>query len=376
MKIAIYNLTTTTKAGGVESFTLGIACALAKRGHTVHIHGGRAVGGENIVETVHGQMECVTVFTYPYLNRRYVPNFGTRFRKFVERLSLSIFALVPLIRGKYDIIYIHKPYDLPVALLVAAISGAKAVFNSHGTEFFPGYRWMVKRLYRFFSCSTYNAIDVRLYTSIRPIVLYNGIDTERFRPLSRSKELIKRHSLNGQHILISICRLVGWKGLQYAIAALPHIDKSLSIKYFIGGEGPYENTLRQLAADLGVADKVVFLGRLPNAEIPAYYSIADVALYPSVADETFGISIAEAMSCGMPVVAGNIGGILEVVGDSGLLIPPKDELAIAKAVNTLLMDNELRQRLGISACDRVSHNFNWDMIAERFEQEIGVISDA
>jgi glycosyltransferase involved in cell wall biosynthesis len=77
------------------------------------------------------------------------------------------------------------------------------------------------------------------------------------------------------------------------------------------------------------------------------------------------------MSCGVPVVAGNVGGILEVVGDSGLLIPPKDEMAIARAVNTLLMNNELRQRLGMSACDRISHNFNWDTIAEKFEKEVG-----
>ncbi|MCG6553935.1 MAG: glycosyltransferase family 4 protein [Candidatus Magnetominusculus sp. LBB02] len=369
MKIALYNLTTTTKAGGIESFTLGIAAALAKRGHTVHIHGGR--GG--LTDTPSG----VTVFTYPYLDRTHVPNFGSRFRKLIERLSLGVFALIPLIRGKYDIIYIHKPYDLPVALLASAISGAKAVFNSHGTEFYPGYRWMVKRLYRFFSCSRYNALDVERKVSVRPVVLYNGIDTERFRPVVRSEELLKRHSLKDERVLISICRLVGWKGLQYAIAAIAKIDKSMKVKYLIGGEGPYEDTLRRLAADLRVSDRVEFLGRLSNDEIPAYYSIAHAALYPSVADETFGISIAEAMSCGVPVIAANVGGIPEVIADdTGILVAPKDDIAISKAINALFMDEELRKTLGGRAQSRIVSNFNWDVIAERFEREVGASDDA
>ncbi|MEO5359912.1 MAG: glycosyltransferase family 4 protein [Nitrospirota bacterium] len=370
MKIALYNLTTTTKAGGVESFTLGIASALARRGHTVHIYGGRG--------TIADMPQGVAVFTYPYLSRTRVPNFGSRFRKLIERLSLSIFALAPLIRGRYDYLYIHKPYDLPAALLASALSGAKVVFNSHGAEFFPGYRTMVKRIYKFFSCSLYNALDVERYASIRPIVLYNGIDMDKFKPLPKSAELVKRHSLkDGERVIVSICRLVGWKGLQYAIAALAHIDKSLSVRYFIGGEGPYEKSLRQLAADLHVSERLVFLGRIPNDEIPAYYSIAHAALYPSVADETFGISIAEAMACGVPVVAANVGGIPEVVAENtGLLIPPKDEIAIAKAVSTLLTDEQSRQRLGANARTWVTLNFNWGVIAEKFEKEIGVIADA
>ncbi|MBF0456387.1 MAG: glycosyltransferase family 4 protein [Nitrospirae bacterium] len=369
MKIAIYNLTATTKAGGVESFTLGIAAALVKRGHIVHIYGGKG----SLIDMPGG----VAVFTYPYLNRRHVPNFGSRFRKLVERLSLMVFALVPLIRGRYDYLYIHKPYDLPAALLVSALSGAKAVFSSHGAEFFPGYRPMVKRLFRLFSCSLYNALDVERNASVRPIVLYNGIDTDKFRPMPKSVELINRHSPKDERIVLSICRLVGWKGLQYAISALVHIDKSLSVKYLIGGEGPYENTLRKLASDLHVEDKVVFLGRLSSAEIPSYYSIAHAAIYPSVADETFGISIAEAMSCGVPVVAANVGGIPEVVTeDTGFLIPPGDAQAIAAAVNTLVMDEELRQRLGHAARHRVLGNFSWSVIANRFEKGIGVITDA
>ncbi len=370
MKIAIMNLTTTTKAGGVESFTLGIALALTQRGHTVHIYGGRG----STVDIPPG----VEAFTFPYLNRSDVPNFGSRFRKLIERLTLAISAIRPMIRGRYDIIYIHKPYDLPAALIVAAISGAKAVFSSHGTEFFPGYRAMVRRLYSFFSCSQYNAADVERYASIRPTVIYNGIDTERFRPLARSGELVRRHSIvDGQRIVLSICRLVGWKGLQYGIAALAHIDKSVPVRYFIGGEGPYENTLRQLAADLQVEDRVEFLGRVPNAECPEYYSIAHVALYPSVAGETFGISIAEAMSCAVPVVAARVGGIPEVVAeDTGLLVPPRDEIAIAGAINTLLVDEELRQRFGANARNWIVYNFNWSTIAQRLEREIGDITNA
>ncbi|MEO5357936.1 MAG: glycosyltransferase family 4 protein [Nitrospirae bacterium YQR-1] len=362
MKIAIYNLTTTTKAGGVETFVCGIACGLAKRGHEIHLYGGKS--DNNL------QIDGVKVFTYPYLSRESIPLLGSRLRKFIERLSFSFFALAPLMKHSYDAIYIHKSFDLPAALLVRMITKAKVFFHSHGTEFFPGYGNLVRCVDKFFSCSRFNASEVEQAAKITPTVIYNGIDTDLFKPSEPDESFVKKYSPAGERILISICRLVGWKGLQYAIGALPDILKKHRVRYLIIGDGAYRKSLEKLAAELKVDENVMFLGTIANKELPQYYGLSHVAVYPSVSDETFGISIAEAMSCGVPVVAAGVGGIPEVLSeDAGVLIAPGDEQAIVKAVDTLLSDDSLRITQGANARRRCLSNFNWDTITEYFEKE-------
>jgi len=90
VKIALYNLTTTTLWGGVETFNREMAKALAKKGHTVHIYGGKN-------GLIHDLPAEVTTYLYPYVKRSSVPNLGSRFRKFVERLSFGMFAYRDLI---------------------------------------------------------------------------------------------------------------------------------------------------------------------------------------------------------------------------------------------------------------------------------------
>jgi glycosyltransferase involved in cell wall biosynthesis len=110
---------------------------------------------------------------------------------------------------------------------------------------------------------------------------------------------------------------------------------------------------------------------MKNSDLPLFYSIADVAVFPSVADEAFGISVGEAMSCGMAVVSTNIGGIPEVVGeDGGILVPPKDEHSLARAIKILISDQDLRKKINVSARKRIVQNFSWDVIIKEFERYI------
>ncbi|MBI5644200.1 MAG: glycosyltransferase family 4 protein [Deltaproteobacteria bacterium] len=365
LKIALYNLTTTTKSGGIETFNWSMARYLSLKGHSVDIYGGRGTG-------VSEDLKGVNVLTYPYIPRERIPNLGTRFRKMFERLSFGAFALRSLVKGRYDLIYIHKPFDMPAALLASRLSGAKVVFGSGGTEFFPLYKTFAKRLDYFFACSAFNAGEIAAYCRIRPKVLYNGVDTRRFRPKSADRAL--RASLNikeNDKVLISACRLVGWKGLQYAIKALPEVSKRHQVKYLVIGKGEYAAELKKLSSSMGLEKMVSFLGQIPNDKLPEYYSLADIAIFPSVADETFGIAIAEAMASGVPVIATNAGGIPEVVGDSGVLVSPRDDSAIAGAILKLLGDDGLRKKLGEAGRAHVEDNFSWEKVIKRFEDYIG-----
>lgn len=366
MRIAFYNLTTTTLRGGVETFNREMAKVLARKGHTVHIYGGK----NSLIRDLPGE---ATTYLYPYLKRNSIPNFGSRFRKFVERLSFGIFAYKDLLRRGYDYVYISKPFDIPVALLCARYGKAKVIFGSGGTEFFPGYRYLVGKVDHFFACSEFNATQIETYCGIRPLVLPNGVDTDLFTPRNPDPELCRKLGLeHSEDVIISACRLVGWKGLRYSLIAIKKLmERGYPVRYLIVGEGEERRNLEELVGTLKMKDHVVFLGSIKNADLPNYYALAKVAVFPSMAHETFGISIAEAMSCGVPVVSTKIGGIPEVVGEgTGFLVPPRDERSLAEAMELLLSDNALRRKIGGEGRRRIMAKFGWDVIVEKFQQYI------
>jgi glycosyltransferase involved in cell wall biosynthesis len=366
MKIALYNLTTTIKQGGIETFNWEMARALSKRNHSVHIYGGK---GEIIPEVSDG----VSVHTFPFLKRELIPDFGSRFRKFMERLSFGLFSLRHLISRRYDYIYVSKPFDIPVVLLASFFSKAKVVFGSGGTEFFPGYSCLVKNVDYFFSCSVFNASQIEQYCGVRPLVLPNGINTDLFKPQTADHELKKSLDLaDSDKVIISVCRLIGLKGINYAIKAVARlIKKGHPIKYVIIGEGAERQKLESLAKELDIADNIEFLGNKKNAELPRYYSVADLAIFPSIASETFGISAAEAMACGVAVISTTVGGIPEVVSEgTGLLTPPRDEDALTKAVEKLIADDPLRKKMGMRGREWVMKKYGWDGIVNAFEEYI------
>jgi glycosyltransferase involved in cell wall biosynthesis len=366
MKIALYNLTTTTKSGGIETFNRELASALAKRGHIVHIYGGKG----DIIQNIPAG---ASIYTYPFIKREFIPDFGSRFRKSMERLSFGLFTLKDLIKGNYDYIYISKPFDIPVALLSSSYSKAKTIFSSGGTEFFPGYKYLAKKLDFFFACSEFNALQIEQYCGIKPLVLPNGVNTELFKPCDPDLKLkYKLQLTNNENIVISVCRLVGWKGIQYSIKAVAKlIEKGHSIIYLIIGDGEHKKDLETFTKNLHLSDRVRFMGNIRNTELPRYYSIADIAIYPSIANETFGISIAEAMACGMPVISTNVGGIPEIVHKgSGFLGPPKDDNFLAEAIKTLLLNDSLRKEMGNAGRKWIVENFSWDIVIEKFEEYI------
>ena len=365
--IAFFNLTTTTKHGGIETFNWEMARVLAERGHTTHVYGGASDGPFPFSERVY-------VHLFPYIARERFPDLGSRFRKFAERISFGKHALPELRRSRHDYIYVSKPFDIPVALLAARGTGTKVIFGSGGTEFFPGYRSLVRRLDYFFACSRFNATQIQNYSGIRPLVLYNGINTERFLPTPPEHGLRASLGIREEEIVIvTVCRLVGWKGVKYSIEAVSKLaDNGYPIRYLVIGDGEDRPALQDLAVRLGRREEILFLGRVSNMLIPKYYSIATMAIFPSVADETFGISIAEAMACGVSVISTKIGGIPEVVKEGvGILVSPRDSDALAQAAKRIIDDQDLRGKLGESGRRYVLECFRWEKIVSDFENYIG-----
>ena len=128
-------------------------------------------------------------------------------------------------------------------------------------------------------------------------------------------------------------------------------------------DGNYVGHLRELAGPHG--ERVVFVGPIPNGELPLYYALADVLVAPSLL-ESFGIPAIEAGASGLPVVASTIGGLVDTVvpGRTGLLVPPGDVPALTAALDDIVSNPDRARALGRAGRDRVTTSFTWDCIAD------------
>ncbi len=367
MKIAIYELATGISKGGIQNFAFNLGKKLGQNEHMmVHFYTGK---GKEVLKIFSGEMR---ILQFPYIPRNKFPDFGSRFRKFMERLSFAYYALPILKNFKYDFFCIFKPYDLLIAWYIKKLSNCKVIFFSGGTEFFPGYRKLLRKIDYLFACSEFNAKQIEEYTGVKPKILPNGIDTDIFKPQTPDYKLkLELNIKENEIVLITVCRLVGLKGVQYSIKAAEKLIKDgYLIKYLIIGDGEERQNLEKIVSNHNLKNNVLFLGSINNSLLPRFYSISDIAIFPSIGAEAFGISIAEAMACGIPVISTTVGGIPEVVGDAGILVTPKDENAIADMIKLLIQNSSLKRALAIKGRNRVIENFSWDRVIDRFLQHI------
>jgi len=360
MRIALYEVMTTVTPGGIQSTIWELSRELCRRGHTVHLFGGEG----RVRQEVPGDF---AVHTFPFVPRDRFPDLGTRFRALCERLSFARHALGRLSRGRYDVIFIRKPYDMPAALWARRRSGARVVFKSGGTEFLPGYRVCARRLDGFLACSRFNAEQIRARTGLLPEVHYNGVNPALFRPLPRDQALAASLGIApGEFVALSVVRLVGWKGIQVAIEAMRILRPQGPYRYLLLGDGEYRPTLEALVGDLDLGSVVRFVGSVPRGEVPRYYSLAGAALFPSIGDDAFPNSVVEAMACGVPVVATPSGGIPEAVadGETGLLVRPRDPEAIGQALVRLAGDPATARAMGEKGRLRAVERFDWSRLTD------------
>lgn len=169
----------------------------------------------------------------------------------------------------------------------------------------------------------------------------------------------------GDRLIVSVGRLVYYKGFEYLIRAMARVPGKL----LIVGEGPLRAKLGALASELGVDERVVFLGKVDHQLLVACYHAAQVFVMASVArSEAFGIAQIEAMAAGLPVINTSLDSGVPFVSlhqQTGLTVPPADPDALSAALNQLLESPELRASLGRAASLRATQEFSLDSMASR-----------
>jgi len=194
----------------------------------------------------------------------------------------------------------------------------------------------------------------------------NGVD-ERFAPGPADVGLRARYGLGPGPTVLFLGGLKRRKNLPLLLDTWREVARVRpEATLVVAGDGPLANALRRQVQTLGLAARVVFTGRVPEAQKVAHFQLADVFLFPSEL-EGFGLAVGEAMSCGLPVVSSDRGALPELVidGQGGFVCRAGDRDALAAATLRLLEDADLRRRFGAFNCERVNRHFRWPRAARR-----------
>ncbi len=344
--------------GGIENHLRWLAEAQAARGHEVTVLVTNPQGMETTIRNEQG----VKVIRAARLTT-------------LASTPLSLALPGHLLRQHPDIVHLHFPYPLGEVSQWLLRRGRATVMTYHSDVVRQA---RVLRLYGPILKRILRSMDRILPTSepyiqsspwLRPLaekctVVPLAIDVDRFQRPRPHQVATIRQRFPGP-LLLFVGRLRYYKGLDYLIQAMRQVEATLLI---IGG-GPEAARLGAMSYELGVSHRVHFLGDVGDDLLPAYYQAADIFILPSShRSEAFGIVLMEAMAAGKPLISTELGTGTSWVnqhGETGLVVPPRDVQALTHAIQTLLADEPLRQRMGQQAQRRARQEFDLPVLVER-----------
>jgi glycosyltransferase involved in cell wall biosynthesis len=204
-------------------------------------------------------------------------------------------------------------------------------------------------------------------------VVSPGVDVERFHPQVDKKPFFSRERKipSNRPLVLSLGRLIEWKGFQYLIDAMGMIESDPLPYLLIGGRGPLRNKLERQVRQKNLEDRIRIVDHIPFEFIHHYYRAADVFVLPSIIDkegntEGLGVVLLEALACGIPCIASRVGGITDIVqdGKNGFLVEPEDPAALAGKIAVLIEDDRLRKKMSEYGRRFVVNNFSWKAKAQ------------
>lgn len=282
-------------------------------------------------------------------------------------------ALVRRIQhSKADIVHLHWPNPLGLLAYLASRNPAPLVLTYHsdivrqklsGGLFRPILEMALRKATVLVTSPNYMESSPVLHKfQDRCHVVPLGIEAERYRRANpeRVREFRQRY---GNKMIFATGRHVSYKGFEYLVKAMAHVDGHL----VLGGDGPLRTQLQELAASLGVSERITFTGRLSDGDMEALYAACSVFCLPSVErSEAFGLVQLEAMAAGKPVVNTDVNSGVPYVSlheKTGLTVPRADANSLAKALTRLLREERQRRIYGENASARVDELFTVERMA-------------
>lgn len=296
---------------------------------------------------------------------------------FYGHLLPTLIQLARLLRRrKIDLVNIHYPTDQYVYFaLLRLVLGFRLVLSVHGADLFP--RGVPKRRYSLTTRFLFNASDlvitpsestlndvVKVFPSlrIRTRFIHNAVDLEEF---CIGPEAVPQKS----KYILCIANHNLKKAVDVLLRAFEKLTKTdREIDLWLVGDGPLRGELERLARELGLGERVRFLGARDRESVRRYLRDCLLFVLPSRA-EPFGIAILEALASRKAVVGTAVGGIPEIIQDgvTGVLVPPDDPEALCNAAQELLRNDVFRERLAEAGYRCVAQRFQWAAAGDRYE---------
>jgi rhamnosyl/mannosyltransferase len=361
--------------GGVESHVRSLSRELAARGHEVTVVTSRHDPSLPSEEVLDGFRVVRVKPKFLVMQTPIVPKMRATLRGISADivhghspppLASQYAGTVAMERSLPYVVTYHCDVDLPSALATFVESiyrrslGATTLRNADQVVV---------------TSQTYGATS-RAVWRYNPAVIPNAVDHRRFRPDIDAGWVRERLKiLANVPIVLLVGRIVPHKGIEHFIEAARDVPEA---QFLIAGEGPLLAVMKRLAASMGVADRVRFLGRVSEESLPKVYAACDVFVLPSVSRlEAFGIVALEAMATAKPVIIADIPGVREVIEDGreGLLADPVNPRDLAAKIRRLLADPEGRLAMGQRGREKVLASFDIERVTNQIETLYRTILD-
>lgn len=374
MRVAIVNSFFPPWRGGAETYAFNLAQELAKRGHQITVlcandplppgvyeEHGFIVKRLRLFRRLYGTPLIPSLFEE--LRRLNVDVFHANFPS--PYIAFTVAAASTLRPGRAVLTW-HN--DLP-----PVTRAARLLIEIHDRLILPSY---LRAYDRIIATSQTYADKSRILRALgdKVTVVPNGVDCERFSPKVDATDLRHRLRTSGKIVLLFVGALTKWhryKGLDVLLRSLRiAVEDAPDLALVVVGDGDLRDDYSRIAQRLDLERNVIFAGDVPDDVLPQYYALADVLMLPSMdMSEGFGLTILEANATGKPVIASRVGGIPSVIQDgyNGLLVPPNDPEALARAI--LSMRNEAAKAIRMGRHGRLfAQDHDWELVAVQTEK--------
>jgi glycosyltransferase involved in cell wall biosynthesis len=368
MHILIINSEYPPIGGGAGNASANVARCLATLGHIVTVLTAR-FDDQPRLETRDG----VTIYRISALRRRQDRSTAFEQLTFIASASFHSLSLIRQNRPNATLAFFGLPSGA-VAWLLKKLYRIPYIVSLRGGDV-PGFRPYDFKLFHKIAAPFLRIIwhqadsviansnglrDLALAfdSAIEIPIIPNGVDGNLYKNDAREWAPAK---------IFSVGRIVHQKGLDLGLRALAQL-KDLDWHWNIAGDGPQLDALRSLAVELGLSERVTFLGWQSRSELTQWYHRSNLFLFPS-RHEGMPNAVLEAMSSGLPVVATRIAGSEELVVDNetGLLVPTENTDMLRDALRIMLTDSALREKMGVASRLRVEQSYTWEKVAEQYQ---------
>ncbi|MEX1112778.1 MAG: glycosyltransferase family 4 protein [Candidatus Andersenbacteria bacterium] len=307
-----------------------------------------------------------------------------RYKDFCSTWELVIFGISALIytffyTSRHKVDFIQAYFAVPagwVAWIIHALKGipygvyfgGSDIPNANPSRYKAVYPLLTPLLRAIWKKAEFRTVCsedlVRLGREADPtsefLCIPNGVETDRFKPIDRRE--------NPKVKILFIGRLIPRKGFQRVVQALPEVRKRVREPFEVEvvGTGTHQLVLDQLAEELGVSDLIRYVGLVPYDQLEKSYQYADIFVLTSLSEGMPSV-ILEAMGCGLPVIASDVGGNNEIVkeGENGFLIQGEDAETLADRLTELIDNKELRERMGKRSRE-MALSYDWKNIMKQY----------